>query len=196
MLRIYIPLLIATLSLNAICSDFNFKDPKGINTVIFRLDSVLEPIAGTAGGVSGTLSYDVQNPSKMSGKLIIDAKSLSVPNAMMTKYMHSKQWLNVAKFPTIELKILKVIKANAKSVQAEVEFTCKGISKTMNVTFELNYLKDSLHKRVPKLKGDLLILKTQFSLKRKDFNIKPKMDNLKVAEIIKITVSICGMSLK
>ena len=41
-------LLSASATLIAAPISFDFKDPKGVNAVQFQLDSLLEPIAGTA----------------------------------------------------------------------------------------------------------------------------------------------------
>ena len=62
---------------------FDFKDPKGVNNAVFRLDAPLEAINGTATGVSGTINYDPAQPELLSGKIVFDANSLTVPNPMM-----------------------------------------------------------------------------------------------------------------
>ena len=35
---------------------FDFKDPKGVNNAVFKLDATLEAINGSANGISGNIS--------------------------------------------------------------------------------------------------------------------------------------------
>src|SRR6516162_5545425 len=75
---------------------FNFKDPKGINNAGFKLDAPLESINGSANGISGTVSFDPENPGATTGKIIVAANSLIVPNPMQKEHMHGANWLDVA----------------------------------------------------------------------------------------------------
>src|SRR3954469_24073783 len=94
---------------------FDFKDPKGVNNAVFKLDAPLEAITGSANGISGTVTFDPENPGATKGKLIVASASLHVPNPMMNGHLKGEQWMNVAKFPeiTFEAKELKNVKTTA-----------------------------------------------------------------------------------
>jgi polyisoprenoid-binding protein YceI len=62
---------------------FDFKDAKGVNNAVFKLDAPLEAISGSANGVSGTVKFDPANPAATTGKIVVAADSLHVPNSMM-----------------------------------------------------------------------------------------------------------------
>src|SRR6266702_3904330 len=80
---------------------FNFKDPKGVNNAVFKLDAPLEAINGSATGISGTVMFDPENPAATTGKILITSASLRVGNPMMNEHLHSDKWLDAAKFPEI-----------------------------------------------------------------------------------------------
>src|ERR1700690_1137432 len=66
---------------------FDFKDPKSINTVVFKTDALLESNNGTATGVSGSVIFDPADPGAVKGKIVVEAASLRVPNAMMQGHL-------------------------------------------------------------------------------------------------------------
>ena len=179
---------------------FDFKDPKGINNAGFKLDAPLESINGTASGVSGTVTFDPQNPAGTTGKIIVAANTLSLPNSMQQGHMRSDIWMDVAKYPEIsfEAKELKNVKTEGDVTTADAAgtFTCKGVAKEMTVPVKLTYLKDKLSQRMPNMKGDLLVIRSNFSIKRSDFNLNPGQMEDKVSEEIELTLSIAGAATK
>src|ERR1019366_9800364 len=88
---------------------FDFKDPKDVNNIVFKVDAPLDAVNGTASGISGTVTFDPENPAATKGKIVVAAESLTVPNPMQKGHMHSDTWLDVAKYPeiTFEAKSLK-----------------------------------------------------------------------------------------
>ena len=179
---------------------FDFKDPKGINNAGFKLDAPLESINGSASGVTGTVTFDPENPAATRGKIVVAANSLMLPNPMQQGHMRSDKWLDVAKYPEIsfDAKELTNVKTDGDTTTADAAgtFTCKGVSKDMTIPVKLTYLKDKLGQRVPNMKGDLLVIRSNFSIKRSEFNINPGQFEDKVSDEIELTLSIAGASAK
>lgn len=179
---------------------FDFKDPKGVNTALFHLDAPLESVNGSANGISGTVTFDPENPAATKGKIVVTTASLTVPNSMMNGHLHSPMWLDAAKYPeiTFDVKELKSVKTAGDSTTADAvgTFTCKDVSKELTVPVKLTYLKDKLGQRVPNMKGDLLVIRTKFTIKRSDFNVAKGQFEDKVSDEIELTVAISGASQK
>jgi polyisoprenoid-binding protein YceI len=180
---------------------FDFKDPKGVNNALFKLDAPLEAINGTANGISGTVNYDPEKPEEFTGKIVVEAKSLTVPNPMMNEHLHGNQWLDVEKFPAITFEATKVskVKREGDNVSAEVtgKFTLRDVTKEITVPVKLSYLKDKLAARtMGQMHGDLLVLRAAFTIKRSDYGVNPKAPADKVAEEIELTLSLAGGSPK
>ena len=195
-----IPLLCLATAAYAAPQSFDFKDPKGINNAGFRLDAPLESINGSANGISGTVSFDPENPGATTGKIVVAAESLMVPNPMQKEHMHSDKWLDVAKYPeiTFEAKSLANVKTDGNTTTADVTgiFTLKGVSKEITTPITLNYLPDKLGDRVPNMKGDLLVIRAKFTINRNDFNIQKGQFEDKVSDNIDLSLSIAGASIK
>jgi polyisoprenoid-binding protein YceI len=179
---------------------FDFKDPKGINNAAFKLDAPLEAINGSASGISGTVTFDPENPGATKGKIIVATGSLMLPNPMQKQHMLSDKWLDAVKFPEIsfESKEFKNVQTAGDTTTADVTgtFTLKGVSKELTAPVKLTWLKDKLGQRVPNQKGDLLVIRANFTIKRSDFNIMPGQFEDKVSDTIEITLSLAGASPK
>src|SRR5687767_9168842 len=185
-----------TASVFAAPQTFDFKDPKGVNNVIFKTDAILESINGAASGVSGTVTFDPQNPGATKGKIAVAANSLTVPNKTMNEHLHGPMWLDVQKYPeiTFELKEMKNVKTQGDTTTADATgtFTMRGLSKEITTPVKLTYLPGKLSARVPNMKGDLLVVRTNFEVKRSDFKINPGSGNDKVSDEINLSLSIAG----
>jgi len=179
---------------------FDFKDPKGINNAGFKLDAPLESISGSASGISGTVTFDPENAGATRGKIIVATGTLMLPNPMQKQHMLSDKWLDAAKYPeiTFEAKEFKNVRTAGDTTAADVTgtFTLKGVSKELTVPVKLTWLKDKLGDRVPNQKGDLLVIRANFTIKRSDFNIMPGQFEDKVSKTIELTLSIAGASPK
>ena len=191
-----IPLLTLATAVYAAPQTFDFKDPKGVNNAVFKLDAPLESINGSANGISGTVSFDAENPSATTGKIVIATESLVVPNPMMNGHLHSDKWLDAAKFPeiTFEVKSLANVKTEGNATTADVTgtFALHGVTNEITAPVKLTYLKDKLGDRVPNLKGDLLVIRANFKINREDFNINKGQYTDKVSTSIELSLSIAG----
>ena len=191
-----IPLATLATAVYAAPQSFDFKDPKGVNNAVFKLDAPLESINGSASGISGTVSFDPENPAATTGKIVVASESLTVPNLMQKGHLHSANWLDVAKYPeiTFETKSLANVKTEGNVTTADVTgtFSLHGVSKEMTVPVKLTYLKDKLSARVPNLKGDLLVIRANFTINREEFNIQKGQSQDKVSPTIDLSLSIAG----
>ena len=192
--------LLTVLALPAIASSapitFDFKDPKGVNNVVFKTDAPLESINGTANGVSGTVAFDPENPSATKGRIVVAANTLHVGNPTMKEHLHGDMWMSVAKYPdmTFELASLQNVKTagDATTADATGKLTVKGVTKDITTPVKLTYLKDKLQQRVPGKKGDLLVVRSNFVIKRSDFGINAGKGEDKVSNEIELSLSVAG----
>lgn len=189
-----------THAVSAAPQTFDFKDAKGVNNVLFALDAPLEAINGTANGISGTIQFDPANPAATTGRIELATNTLTVGNPMMKEHLQGSGWLDVAKHPTITFEALSLanLKTEGDKTTADVtgKLTVKGVTKEITVPVSFTYLPDKLSARQPNAKGDLLVVRSSFTIKRTDFNINAGNGEDKVANEIQLTLSIAGASPK
>ena len=177
---------------------FDFKDPRGVSQVAFSLDAPLESINGTAKGIAGTVLVDPDNLSTARGKIVVATKSLVVPNPIMRMHLLSKDWLNARSNPEISFEIKKVGRVTKKSADAsEVEvtgaFTLNQVTKEVLTKADVIYLPGKLGETTNnKIHGDLLVVRSNFKIRRSDFGIRAGEFLDKVADEISLFVNLVG----
>lgn len=176
---------------------FDFKDPKGVNNAVFKLDAPLEAINGTASGISGKVTFDPDAPEHTQGKIVVETASMTVPNPMMKQHMLGGQWMDAEKHPEITFEALKVarVQRDGDHVTAQVtgRLAMRGVARELTVPVKFTHLKDKLGARTNgQMQGDLLVIRAEFKVKRADFGINPAAPTDKVAEEIAITLSVAG----
>lgn len=186
---------------HAAASKFDFKDPKGVNNVSFTLDAPLESISGSASGISGTVEFDPMHPEGTNGMIVVDATSLTVTNDSMQNHMHGDGWLDTATHGEITFEVtgLSHVEKNGMVIEAHATgiFSLKGVSKEITVPVKLTYLPGRLGDRTNgRTQGDLLVIRSTFSINRSEFGIKPGQSLDKVADDIELKLSIAGASPK
>ncbi|MGC6423664.1 MAG: YceI family protein [Lentimonas sp.] len=176
---------------------YDFKDPKGVNNVAFLLDAPLESISGNAKGISGKVSFDPENPSAVSGKILIETGSLTATNDKLQEHMLGEAWLDAASYPEIsfDAKALSNLETVKGGFTAHVtgDFSLKGVTKEITVPVTFTYLPNMLGKRSNgAMEGDLLVLRSTFTINRSEFGIKPGENLDKVADDIELRLAIAG----
>ena len=181
--------------LNAGPIKFDFKDPKKVNNVVFLLDAPLESINGTAIGVSGTVTFDPAKPSATTGKIVLATSSLHVDNPVMKGHLLDEKWMHASKFPTIEFIVEKMtkVKTSGTTTTATIvgKLTVKGVTKKVTVPVRLTYLKGLLIKR-NRVPGDLLVLRSDFTIRRSDYGINAGIKEEKVSDEIELKLRVAG----
>lgn len=186
-----------SLLLHAEIKIYDFEDPKGINNVTFLLDAPLESISGNAKGVSGIVTFDSTNPKAVSGSITVETASLVTTNNKLQEHMLGKGWLDAFNHPTITFlaKSISRIEELKDGFKAQLtgDFTLKGVTKELTVPVTFTYLPGMLSKRSNgAMEGDLLVLRSTFTINRSDYGIKPGQNSDKVAEEVELRLSIAG----
>jgi polyisoprenoid-binding protein YceI len=178
---------------------FDFQDPKGVNGVVFVLESELEPIVGIGGGITGEVDYDPADPSAIRGAISLSAEGLQTSNARMADVMHGADWLGVSDHPLVTFEFVSAEvtqRYDDGAVGMDVQGELTLVGKTMDITVPMTvmHLPGKAKERGGADAGDLLRIAATMTIDRTDFGIKPDMDGSVVAENVMIRIPIVGYS--
>jgi polyisoprenoid-binding protein YceI len=194
------PVFAQKLAVNAGPKTVTINDKVGKNQFIWISTAPLECIKGSSEGVSGTLSLDPQDLSKIRGSITTQTNTMKTGNDTRDHHLQSAEWIDAGKFPLIEFEILSIsnvkTSGNTATGYAIGAFNMHGVSKKITVPFSLSYIpeSDKTRQRAP---GDLVMFSADFNISLKDFNINGTegVVGSKVGETIEIKAQLFGNAL-
>lgn len=180
--------------------NFDFADPKGTNTVTIRVDAPIEPVTGIAGGVSGTARFDPAHPEQTTGEIRVAVESIQFGNPNYAGSVKNYA-LQGKKFPTLTCKLKKIV--GGKEVErgrfkgtVAVDFTLKGITRPLTIPLDVRYLPGRAKERDGSTEGDLMVVRTVFSIKRSAFDVAPGLSPELASDTVEIGVALVGIAPK
>ena len=176
---------------------FNFQDPKGVNGIAFISDSTFEPFVGMGGGVQGEVTFDPDDPAATTGELSVAVDEMSVINPTMTDHMRGEGWLEGSERPRLIVSLNEVTDhrtaedgTQVLDMDATISLGAMEIQKPIEVSATL--LPDGVEVRGGAPSGDLLVLRSTFTVDRAELGIKPDMGGEEVARSIRVIAPLTG----
>jgi polyisoprenoid-binding protein YceI len=151
-----------------------------------------ETFLGTTNKITGSISYDPSTKAG-SGKLVIDASTIKTGVDLRDEHMRSANWLDTAKYPTIEFETTQVKAKSGDTYTVTGNLKLHGVTKKVTTAVEFRYLAASAATKANGFKGDVVRLTANFNLKLSDYGIKvPEQLSGKVANQVAISIKAFG----
>jgi len=177
---------------------FNFEDKR--NQATFFSTTPLEDVTGISNAVSGKVTFDVSDINTLTGSISIPVASLDTGIELRNEHLASPNWMDAESYPDISFKIkgvsdVKVEADNKMSAKVTGDFTAHGVTKEVLADVTMTYLVESeqTKERAP---GDLLGVQASFNIALSDYDIENMLIGQKVAEEVKIDISMVGSNAK
>lgn len=187
--------LLTVLSAGAFAQTKTFTFGPGLQpqqVITVESNTAFEDFVGRTNKVSGSVTVDLAKKTG-SGKIIVDLASLSTGLDLRDEHMRSEGWLNVAKYPTAVFEATSIKNTGGKNFLVTGKFTLHGVTKTFSVKATANYVAESEKTKANRFNGDVLQIKTKFTIKASDYGIKiPAMAADKVSNSLTIGISVIG----
>lgn len=175
-------------------------DRAGNNQVSVLSESTLEDFTVVCNQVKGTCEVDPKDLATFRGRFALRVEHLKTGIELRDEHLRGPDWLDARNHPEVTIEVTGVedvrrTGANEAALALVGTCTIKGRTNQVRLPAALTYLDESptTQRRV---KGDLLRLRSEFSLRLSDYGITgpPGSDfiGLKVADTMQIKVSVFG----
>lgn len=125
----------------------------------FKIKNAKLNVSGLLGGLKSSINFDPSNPLNGSFEGTIDVNTLKTGIDMRDKHLKKAEYFDVANFPEIIIKSIKITKVKDNEYSAKCNLTMKGKTKEVMLPFTI-----VANGKTAELKGTL-------SLNRLDYGI-------------------------
>ena len=136
-------------------------DHSGVN---FSIRHFVTNVSGRFRDFDGVIKYDPQNPAASSVEFTVRAASIDTANNDRDEHLRSKDFFEVAKYPTLTFASARVVPRDAATLEVTGNLTMHGV--TREITFPVQLLGTM---RAPR--GEKAGFEAAFTLNRKEFGI-------------------------
>lgn len=169
----------------------------GRNVIKFISKAPLETIEGKTGQIDGSVEVDLSDAATAAGQFEVDLTTVKTGIEMRDQHMR-EGYLHTDSFPKAVFKLAKVTKASQKpladgqpvEIEAQGELTIHGVTKSVNVSGTVTYMKESEATQA-RLPGDLLHIDVGAPILLSDFKVeRPQFVILKVNDKVDLRVDV------
>ena len=173
----------------------------GISRVSFTSDAPLEQIVGTTTKVTGSLSVDSAELAKSkSGPIEVEVGTLKTGNDTRDGHLQGEGWFDTEKHPKAVFTLERVEAVGGlwpgktADVTVHGKLAIKGIEKAISAQASVGWFAASEKFAKFNIKGDVLRIKTQFSVTLADFGMSAEVIGQKVAEVVQVDLNLTAVS--
>jgi polyisoprenoid-binding protein YceI len=179
---------------------FSFTDQHGRNQATFFSETPLEDINGLSNDVKGSVTFDVEDVTTLSGEISISTASIKTGIELRDEHLRSADWLDADNYPEITFTIKSVgnvisLESNKLTAKVTGSFTVHGISKEVIVDVTMTYLDESEQTK-KRAEGDLLGVRATFHITLSDYDVEHMVLGERVSDNIEVGVNLVGSNAK
>lgn len=94
---------------------------------------MIATVRGEFGKISGSVKLDPSDPTRTSVEVSIDASSINTREPQRDAHLESPDFLDVAKFPTIDFKSTRNVKTGPETYELTGQLTLHGVTRRLRL---------------------------------------------------------------
>ena len=105
------------------------------SVVTFTIRNAGFNVDGTLGGFAGQLLFDPAAPDKAQLVATVETATLSTGNNLRDGHLKKPDYFDVARYPRISLKSVRIMKKEGSSYVGTFDLTLKGVTRSVQIPF-------------------------------------------------------------
>jgi polyisoprenoid-binding protein YceI len=156
------------------------------SSVVFRVKHFgVVNVYGRFNEISGTISFDKENPSKSAVDFSVPVESVDTHVQKRDQHLKSPDFFNAKQFPVITFKSKEVKKTDEDTYEMTGDFTLHGVTKSLTIEFKKGGEAKGMQNEY-RSGGE-----TQFTIKRSEYGMNFMLNG--VGDEVNVMVAIEGV---